>query len=85
MEEIEKFLSEYKCFHIPSERICSCCRKNGFDTTPAFYRYDDTRSIYICDECHTICHRDFIWREEKFKDTEYPDKIVEISRKRGYY
>lgn len=83
MAEIWQFISEYKCFSIYSERICSRCRRN---LDPAFYRYDDTRSRYICDDCHTICYWNFGWKEEELKDTpKISDKIVKIVSERGYY
>jgi hypothetical protein len=49
-------LDDLKCLEKMENRICSRCRRGGMERTPAFYRLDDSTSVYLCDECYDICH-----------------------------
>lgn len=51
-------LSEFKCLETVEHSVCSRCLGSGFtNRAPAFYRFDDTTSIYICDDCHDVCYK----------------------------
>jgi hypothetical protein len=77
MDDIEKYITKYHCLDLCNKRICSRCLKNGFSSTPAFYVYDDKYSIYLCDQCHTICYNGLSWIYENIKDIEkIPDYAV---------
>ena len=52
-----EFVSEqFKCLEKLEDRICSRCIQKGFRSTPAFYRFDDSTSVYLCDNCHSSWH-----------------------------
>lgn len=78
--EINNFLLKYKCLEECTERICSSCKRSGFESTPAFYYYNDTKSVYLCDGCH---HKLFL---PKQLDAEIiSNEIIEVVRSNGLY
>jgi len=57
MLTVDSILSQFKCLEKLENRVCSRCLRNGFNSTPAFYRFDDSTTIYLCDECHDTCYK----------------------------
>lgn len=85
MEDIENFILKYKCLEKCVNRVCSRCHLSGFKSTPAFYRYNETLDIYLCDNCHETSYKGG-WIDSKLQNVEkVSGKIIKIVRERGLY
>jgi hypothetical protein len=61
--DIQTFITKYKCTSKLEDRICSRCKRSGFTVTPAFYKFDNFNSIYLCDFCNANCSKPYsgVW------------------------
>jgi hypothetical protein len=98
---IETFISKYRVMETCINRICSCCLRSGFVSTPVFCRWTDDESIYLCDDCHVLVPKEpgiGFWTETGWyangpfliegtmSDVEKaPSGIIKVVRARGSY